>query len=335
MILKFGETKGVNIGRLMEAQSFDPSLMKRPEAWIPARRFIPLWTELANQSADPDFGLHLGEWLLDNMAGHIFFSVMMNSSTVKKAIDVICHYHGLMNNASQPKVVHESTRSRIFLESGRSGVVPHRHQAEFVLSLFVSILRRLTLKNLKLERVRFQHVRPPDTSEHQRIFDCPLLFDQEVTELVVGKEVMGCAVFLASDEFFNRLEPYLSRLLERQTSYLAWSNRTMSHLYRVLMRGEKARLERVAADLAVSPRRLQYRLRDENTTFNRLLEQARKETAIHYLEQTEVPISDIAFILGFSEQSGFNHAFRRWTGMSPKVYRQQHMATCPLPSSRP
>lgn len=319
----------------MEAQCFETSLIKLPEAQIPARHFIPLWAELANQSNDSDFGLHLGEWLLDNMASHIFFAVMMNSSTVKKAIDVICHYHGLMNNASQPRVVHESTRSRIFLESGRSGATPNRHQAEFVLSLFVSILRRLTLKNLELESVRFQHIRPRDTSEHQRIFDCPIHFDQEITELVVGKEVMGCGVFLANDEFFNRLEPYASKLLERKASSLAWSNRTMSHLHRILMRGEKTRLEQVAAELAVSPRRLQYRLRDENTTFTRLLEQTRKETAIHYMEQSGVSLRDIAFILGFSEQSGFNHAFRRWTGMSPKAYRQQHMATCPLPPSRP
>ena len=89
------------------------------------------------------------------------------------------------------------------------------------------------------------------------------------------------------------------------------------------MRGDKVRLEEVAGRLAVSPRRLQYRLKEEGTSFSGLLETARMDIAKSYLGRPEVPISDIAFMLGFSEQSGFNHAFRRWTGVTPKEFRKK------------
>jgi AraC-like DNA-binding protein len=68
---------------------------------------------------------------------------------------------------------------------------------------------------------------------------------------------------------------------------------------------------------------LQNKLREEGTTYRTVLDELRQETALHYLERQDVPIVDVAFLLGFSEQSAFNHAFRRWTGTSPQQYRMQ------------
>ncbi|MFN2165755.1 MAG: helix-turn-helix domain-containing protein, partial [Anaerolineae bacterium] len=65
------------------------------------------------------------------------------------------------------------------------------------------------------------------------------------------------------------------------------------------------------------------KLREEGTTYRTVLDELRQETALHYLERQDVPTVDVAFLLGFSEQSAFNHAFRRWTGTSPQQYRMQ------------
>jgi AraC-like DNA-binding protein len=69
-------------------------------------------------------------------------------------------------------------------------------------------------------------------------------------------------------------------------------------------------------------RSLQNKLSREGTTFQQLLDYSRKEMAKQYLKNPEMTLCDTAFMLGFSEQSAFNHAFKQWTGKTPKQYRQ-------------
>ncbi len=92
-----------------------------------------------------------------------------------------------------------------------------------------------------------------------------------------------------------------------------------------LSQGERTNIDGIASKLAVSTRKLQTCLQDEHTTFQQLLDQTRKEAACAYLGQKEVPICDLALLLGFSEQSAFNNAFRRWTGSTPGQYRKSQL----------
>jgi AraC-like DNA-binding protein len=82
-------------------------------------------------------------------------------------------------------------------------------------------------------------------------------------------------------------------------------------------------LEGVAARLGVPPRSLQRRLAAEGTSYNGLLDQVRHELALRYLRQRELALVEVAFLLGFAEQSVFQRAFRRWTGTSPAEWRRR------------
>jgi len=96
----------------------------------------------------------------------------------------------------------------------------------------------------------------------------------------------------------------------------------VTHLIgKMLSRGEKPMLDAVARELAVSTRHLQNKLKEEGSTYRAILDQLRKEIALEYLSKPEVTIYDVAFLLGFSEQSAFNHAFKRWTGSIPTEYQ--------------
>jgi AraC-like DNA-binding protein len=73
--------------------------------------------------------------------------------------------------------------------------------------------------------------------------------------------------------------------------------------------------------LAVSPRNLQKQLKKEGVTYQKLLDHVRKEQAVYFLEKTNVAISEIALLLGYSEQSVFSRAFKRWVGSTPGQFR--------------
>ena len=81
----------------------------------------------------------------------------------------------------------------------------------------------------------------------------------------------------------------------------------------------------VASQLAISPRTLQRALQDDGRSFSGLVDEVRCELAKNYLTDASLGVVDLAFLLGFSEQSAFQRAFKRWTGMTPGDYRQQRL----------
>jgi AraC-like DNA-binding protein len=85
----------------------------------------------------------------------------------------------------------------------------------------------------------------------------------------------------------------------------------------------EAKLDTVATELGVSPRSLSRKLADLDTSFNGIVESLRKELARRYLQESNLSVTEIAFLLGYSEVSTFNHAFKRWTGSTPAVSRSK------------
>ena len=88
------------------------------------------------------------------------------------------------------------------------------------------------------------------------------------------------------------------------------------------LRGGDPHLESIAGRLAMSPRTLQRRLRDEGLVFNDVLDAMRFRAARTYLARPDVAGSEVAYLLGFAEQSSFNRAFKRWSGQTPTAYRR-------------
>jgi AraC-like DNA-binding protein len=110
---------------------------------------------------------------------------------------------------------------------------------------------------------------------------------------------------------------HLQRLDHAQTCH-----RTRAVIIRHLQDGEPRR-PKIAAVLGMSERTLHRRLTAEGSSFQLLLDDTRRELARHYLGQRTVSLADIAYLLGFSDQSSFFHAARRWLGSSPRQYRIQ------------
>jgi AraC-like DNA-binding protein len=137
-------------------------------------------------------------------------------------------------------------------------------------------------------------------------------------------------IFLANPELLERLEHFAQEMLDRLSPPESWSGRVTHLIGQALLRGDKPTLDAVAYELVISRRHLQNKLREEGTTYRVLLDELRKETSLKYLTRPEVPLFDIAFLLGFSEQSAFNHAFKRWTGTSPQQYRRLALSALPL-----
>jgi AraC-like DNA-binding protein len=198
-----------------------------------------------------------------------------------------------------------------------------RHYVEAVFAGQVLTMRYLTANQARVIRVHFSYPRPKNTSEHERIFQCPLAFDQPRYEFVIRSADLDLATFLANPVLLERLEGLAQEMLAQVETNAPWSDLVGRWMGKALLSGEKPSLDRAAGELAISARHLQNKLRAEGTTYRELFEQLRQEIALRHLQDPDASLCEIAFLLGFSDQSAFTHAFKRWTGKNPRDYRRR------------
>jgi len=321
ILLKYIARAHADFVEICHTVGLDLSLVENSEARISAKQFQAIWEEAVKRINNRNFGLHFGVEIAKNYpGGHVLFNAMMNSPTVGEAMDRFIRYNNLMADAVQPKMEVENNLVHLSLDTVNKDVKIPRHISEALLSSYIHIFRHLTENKLKLIRVRFSHSQPEDIREHKRIFEAPILFGQADNELVIERNFLDLPIFLADPEFLETLDRFAQRLLDRLYLSSTWSDRVIRLLGNLLVRNKKTDIETIAESLGMSVRNLQLKLKEEGTTYQKLFSTVRKEIALNYLKEKEATICDIAFLLGFSEQSAFNHAFKRWTGFTPREY---------------
>lgn len=124
-----------------------------------------------------------------------------------------------------------------------------------------------------------------------------------------------------NSSMWDIFEPQLRERLANLAGSASFQQRTRAVLLEVLPSGQVA-VDVVARRLAVSSRTLQRRLQDEGTSFNAVLRETRVSLSRHYLGNTQLSSSEIAYLLGFDEPNSFFRAFQNWTGTTPESMRR-------------
>jgi len=126
------------------------------------------------------------------------------------------------------------------------------------------------------------------------------------------------------------LDPGLDRLLEKHIPSAPPSGFPLLHQVESVLRAQlvhgPATLEQTAQRLSMSPRTLQRRLHTHGLTFSALVQGVRRDLAATYLRNSDLNITEVALLLGFSDISNFTRSFREWYGQPPTAYRRQHWA---------
>ena len=320
ILLKYVSMKGMDISRLFQHIRMDRDILKKPEGYMPMEQFIVLYEEAVRQSNDFDFGLHFGETVPNFSSGNIVFAMMFSCSTLKGAIEVFCRYHALLGNIAVPKWEDENHQV-VFTNEYKSTI--GRYYAESVFAMLSITLDRMTENKVRPVDVYFVHNQPGDISEHKRLFGKSPLFKQSYNSLVIDPRVLNEPILLANPIQLSTLEQFAHGLLEGNGLPDSWSQRSSTIIGDLLFHRKKTSLVAVARELAIRPRHLQTKLLDEDISYQALLDTTRKNIALNYLKRGNMTMCEIALLLGFSEQSSFNHAFKRWTTMTPAEYINQ------------
>lgn len=187
-----------------------------------------------------------------------------------------------------------------------------------VASMF-TISREASAQAVKLNGVFFKHDGPELVEDHETFFGCPVHFNTDRDALLVADESMR-----ASNKLSDKgIAHYFEAQLDAEISLL--DNNTLDKQVKNQIAGALSEgipnISDIASALAMSGRTLQRKLSEQGLSYQALVDDARREFAEQLLRENQHSLSNIAFLTGFSEQSSFNRAFKRWAGQTPRSYR--------------
>jgi AraC-like DNA-binding protein len=318
---------GVDTETLLRTVGIERQTLEDPDARLQGHQASALWAKAYELSGDPVLSLHAAEAC--PLGAYKVIDYMASSArTVGEAFRYAARYFKLINTAVSLPIDEsgDPVTFDVVGESGPTGV--SRAYAEYCLAAFVLHVRAATGVAFGPRRVTFTHRLPPDVGEHERVFGCPVRFEAEHNRLVLDRTAWETPTSGAHPGVLGVLIEHADLLLSRLPRGPDLIERTRRAIGGRLRGGDPS-LESVARELGTSERSLQRHLSELGYTYNALADEVREATARLYLEQPDMALAEISYLLGFAEQSAFNRAFKRWTGITPKQARTHAMRASP------
>ncbi|MBN1122086.1 MAG: AraC family transcriptional regulator [Anaerolineae bacterium] len=321
-VLVYAERIGLDKNAILEEAGIDPATLQNQEVRIPVEKANHVWEIVEAQACDPDFGLHHAETMRVFVSGDLITTLILNSPDLRGALQRLGRYHALKTDLVKLDLDESEGVASYNWMPISAPIQIGRQYTEAILSMLSFFIQEITRGEVRQQEIHFRHRRPEDISEHERILACPVMFEQPRNQLILRRVDLDHPIRMANPKLLGRLEEIADEMLHELYAPDSWAEQVRSRIAHMLLEGDKPTVGAIAYDLAISVRQLQNKLKEEQTTYRELFDQLRKEIAITYLDRPNIPICDVAFLLGFSAQSAFNHAFKRWTGISPSEYRR-------------
>jgi AraC-like DNA-binding protein len=243
------------------------------------------------------------------------------SPTIGESLANVGRYYPLIDDRTTVDFVQEGGLNRLVLRDRAEFPAP-RAAREYLLGLIAVRWTELTARAIPAVRVSFTFPPPRDIEPYRSLFGADVRFGQPFTELLLDGSGLLAPVGTADPIVLS----YVARQAEQALRHLPCRDGWLDGVRRAVRHGLAARcasLEATATNLALSARSLQRRLADAGTSYQDLLDSVRRELAIRWILEASVGIEEVAERLDFSEPASFHRAFRRWTGDSPRAYRQR------------
>lgn len=197
---------------------------------------------------------------------------------------------------------------------------------ETTLASVASIIREVATADFTPLEVRLKHPPPATTAGHETYFGCPVAFETEMDALLVPAEALTRPNRLGDAGITRYLLKHLDEELTRLDADRSLRDMVHDAVAQQLSSGVP-RMAMIARRLGMSERTLQRRLAEEGLSFHKLVEDARRELAEALLTRSDCALTEVAFLTGFSEQSAFSRAFKRWMDQTPAAYREAARAS--------
>lgn len=310
------DAMGVDVDALYVEAGIPVGARNDPDYRISEVTHAWAWTETAARCHDPILGLHVAEHAGVGAYDILDYSLWC-SATLGEVLDRLARFYRIVCDSL---AITLEVRGR----TARLERVAEAHSpdaAECYWALIIRRARELTGRPVVPREVRFEHAAPRDVSPYSALFQCPVRFGCARTALVFDAVDLALAVRSAKPGLAAILDRQMEAVLARLPASASFTLHVRQAVGASLQSGGRPTLRSTARHLKASPRTVQRRLSEDGTTHREIVESVRRDLAQRLLEVRRMSITEIAFLLGFSDVSGFRRTFKRWTGRSPNLAR--------------
>jgi AraC-like DNA-binding protein len=311
---------GADVAAILRRCGMTFGELNNPSARITVSKQVKFLNLTAAALDDTFLGIHLAQRIDLRELGLLYY-VQASSALLRDALRSLARYSKIHNEG-----VHIGYRegSDITITFEYVGVARHgdRHQIEFIATSVIRLCQHFTGRRLAPSAIRLVHRGAGNPALLRAIFGCDVAFGSDVDVVSYAASVARLPIINA-DPFLNRLlTKYCEEALaSRRKSSSSWRLRIENAIAPQLPHG-RIMMSDICERVGVSRRTLARRLAEEGVTYSEVLNDLRLSLGQRYLEEPQISITEVAWLLGFSETSAFDRAFKRWTGKSPKQSRQ-------------
>lgn len=317
------ESYGIDAKTIFIEAGIDPESIFDANARVPLKALDQILCEGAKQSRDPNFGLHEARFFRPAHLGALGFA-WLASTTLRVAFDRMSRYCRMINDQLQIELCGFGDSVQVMFSShstSRNASLQEQGQ----LAIAVKCCRVVAGDTFSPRKVFFRQSAPKDDSEYFSYFRCPVEFNSKFTGMWVDQHWMDQRLTGSNEQLAQLNEHIVVKYLahQRQNDIV---NRCKASIIDSLGSGRVSE-SKVADTLHMTPRNLHRRLQKENTSFKLLLNEVRQDLALQYIKDRSLTLTEISFMLGFSEVSSFSRAFKTWTGQAPSGMRQTRQSS--------
>ncbi|MGK5091803.1 AraC family transcriptional regulator [Deltaproteobacteria bacterium TL4] len=304
---------------LLKIASIPPELLEDPFARITPKQYLTLAEEAMLRTNDQGLGLRVGKNMESAAFSHVGYAAM-NSMTVRECLELGIKYQGIITHGIRLELIEAKEEAILRIESAIEGKRLSKFIVEVGMAGLANVSRILTEITVSPKVVCFQYAEPSYIQEYYHIFQCPLKFNHAFNQFVFDRAYLDLPIThadLTLSKIMKKTCEDLMAELPQRPSLKTQVQQVTDDLFYI----QYPSFTEVAERLGMTTRTLRRKLKEEETSFQEILDEIRRNLSVFYLKRKEMSLAEIAQRLGFSESSAFHRSFKKWTGKTPGEYR--------------
>jgi AraC-like DNA-binding protein len=320
VLWRVAEANKLDPTRFFSDAGLDPARIEEPRARFPFDTVCDAWQLLATLTEKTHIGLEAGQYYRPADL-HALGITFLASANLLEALHRLDRYETVLNSNVDFDVLEEGRTIRFVCTSldipwGATRIVEDLRN-----SVIVDLSREGIGEKITPVEVGFTYPQPVYLKPYRQLFDCPIKFSTERSYVSFTKQDATRPFTARNADLARGNDAILDGLLQTLPDQNLVS-RVKQIIAKSLPSGTPTEAA-IAKSIYTSPRTLHRRLAEEQTSFREVMTEVRQELAEGYLQDKSIPITEISYLIGFSDVSAFSRAFKRWTGISPAAYRSQ------------
>lgn len=320
---------GLDVKSLCAKASIEWGASTDVNAVYPTEQISRLWQLAAEHSGNPAIAFLAAQSVRPAILGVVGYA-MMSSANLLAALGRLIQYLRIISSSATVTLSLHDREGVVTLSLHGGDVAVPRSRLEFDLLTVLAFCRWVLGRELRPLAVELTHDVPEDVQPYLQAFHCKPQFNGRSNRVHLARADLESPLLTFHPQLAELHDQFADARIEAlDKPQCTYTRRLRPLIVNKLSEGEPGR-GAIARELRVTERTLQRRLQSEGTSFHALVDDIRRELAERYLVQTQIPLTEAAYRLGFASQGNFTRACHRWFGMTPGQYRQRTAARDPV-----